>query len=207
MPLFEVACGEASRETFKAILETVSSQSINSVGLTGQSPLELVVKGSSPEKTSLIKALDDKGLLQSPTGLATPVIIEVSKQKDLSLIKCLSEIGNDPFAVGVHGWGIPQWAATNRQLDIPKWIVEKSCSLSQRQLAPASTWTSTNQAQTQIVDNEVSLLHFVADLPDFLSYLFENQFFDINISTLHGRTVLHYAAMRGSMVCRSMLLD
>ncbi|CZR48872.1 uncharacterized protein FPRO_12314 [Fusarium proliferatum ET1] len=207
MSLFEIACKEASLETFKAILETVTSQDVNAFRPTGQTPLELVVKGSSPDKTSLIKALDDKGLVQSPADLATPVIIEAAKQNDLSLVKCLSEIGHDPFAVDVHGWGIPQWAATNRQLDILKWIVERSSSPSQWQVAPTSTWTSTNQAKTQIVDHQVSLLHFVADLPDFLSYFFENQFFDINISTLHGRTVLHYAAMRASMACCSMLLD
>ncbi|KAF4419920.1 hypothetical protein FACUT_11360 [Fusarium acutatum] len=205
--LFEIACGEASIEIFKAIMEIVTSQSINAVGLTGQSPLEMVVKGSSPDKTSLIKALDDKGFVPSTTTPATPLIIEAAKQNDLSLVMCLSEIGHDPFAVDVHGWGIPQWAATNRQLDILKWIVEKSSSPSQWQLAPASTWTSTNEAKTQIVDNEVSLLHFVADMPDFLSYFFENDFFDINISTPHGRTVLHYAAMRGSMACCLMLMD
>ncbi|KAF5694686.1 hypothetical protein FDENT_814 [Fusarium denticulatum] len=204
--LFEMACGEASIETFKAIVETVSSRSINDVGLSGQSPLELVVKGSSPDKISLIKALDDRGLVPSATTPATPLIIEAAKQNDLSLIKCLSDIGHDPFTVDLHGWGISQWAATNRELDILKWIVERSSSPSQWQLAPASTWTSTNETKIQIVDDEVSLLHFVADRPDFLSYFFENRFFDINISTLHGRTVLHYAAMRGSMACCLMLL-
>ncbi|PNP85345.1 hypothetical protein FNYG_01174 [Fusarium nygamai] len=205
--LFEIACGEATIEPFKAILETVTSQSINTVGLTSQSPLDLVVRGSSPDKTSLIKALDEKGLVQSPTTPATPLIIEATKQNDLPLVKCLSDIGHDPFAVDVHGWGIPQWAANNYQLDILEWIVEKSSSPSQWQLAPASTYTSANEAKTQIFDDKVSLLHFVADVPDFLSYFFENHFFDINISTAHGRTVLHYAAMRGSMACCLMLLD
>ncbi|KAF5981885.1 hypothetical protein FCOIX_4024 [Fusarium coicis] len=205
--LFEIACEEASIEPFKAILETVTSQSISAVGLTGQSPLELVVKGSSLDKISLIQALDEKGLVQSPTAPATPLIIEAAKQNDLPLLKCLSGIGHDPFAVDTYGWGIPQWAANNRQLDILKWIVGKSSSPSQWQLAPASTYTSANEAKTQIVDDEVSLLHFVADMPDFLAYFFENNFFDINISTRHGRKVLHYAAMRGSMACCSMLLD
>ncbi|KAF5591047.1 hypothetical protein FPANT_5780 [Fusarium pseudoanthophilum] len=205
--LFEIACGEATIEPFKAILETVTSQSINTVGLTSQSPLELVVKGSSTDKISLIKALDDKGLVQSPITPTTPLIVEATKQNDLPLVKCLSDIGHDPFVVDVHGWGIPQWAANNYQLDILKWVVEKSSSPSQWQIAPASTYTSANEAKTQIFDDKVSLLHFVADVPDFLSYLFENHFFDINIRTAHGRTVLHYAAMRGSMACCLMLLD
>ncbi|EXK35992.1 hypothetical protein FOMG_09184 [Fusarium oxysporum f. sp. melonis 26406] len=207
--LFETACGEANIETFKAILENVTSQSINAIGLTGQSPLELVVKGSSLDKTSLIKALDKKGLVHSSITPATPLIIEAAKQNDLSLVKCLSDIGHDPFAVDSHGWGIPQWAIANRQLDILKWIVEKSSSPSQWQLAPCATWTSTDEAKTrkQILDHEVSLLHFSADLPDFLSYFFENHFFDIDISTPYGRTALHYAAMRGSMACCLMLLD
>ncbi|KAI7759006.1 hypothetical protein LZL87_010001 [Fusarium oxysporum] len=198
MSLFETACGEANIETFKAILENVSSQSINAVGLTGQSPLELVVKGSSPDKTSLIKALDEKGLVHSSITPATPLIIDAAKKNDLSLVKCLSDIGHDPFAVDFHGWGIPQWATTNRQLDMLKWIVEKSSGPSQWQLAPIATWTSTDEAKTrkQILDHEVSLLHFSADVPDFLLYFFDNHFFDINISTLYGRTVLHYAAMR-----------
>ncbi|KAF5559913.1 hypothetical protein FNAPI_4493 [Fusarium napiforme] len=205
--LFEIACGEASIEAFKAILETSASEGINAVGLTRQSPLELVVKGSSPDKISLIKALDDKAFVQSTIAPATPLIIEATKQKDLPLVKCLSNIGHDPFTVDVHGWGITQWAVNKCQLDILKWIVEKSSSPSQWQLAPIATWTIPNESKTQIVDDEVSLLHFTADLPDFLSYFFENQFFDINISTRHGRTALHYAAMKGSMACCRILLD
>ncbi|KAG5792480.1 hypothetical protein H9Q69_008490 [Fusarium xylarioides] len=207
MSLFEIACEEAGIEAFKAVMETVTSQSINTVGLTGQSPFELVVKGSSPDEISLIKALDEKGLVQSPTTPATPLVIEAAKQNDLPLVKCLSDIEHDPFAVDIYGWGIAQWAAINPELDILKWIVERSSSPSQWQLAPSSTYTSANEARTQIVDDGVSLLHFVADLPDFLSYFFENNFFDINITTRHGRTVLHYAAMRGSMACCPMLMD
>ncbi|KAF5722712.1 hypothetical protein FMUND_2589 [Fusarium mundagurra] len=131
MSLFEMACEEASIEPFKAILETVTSQSTNAVGLSVQSPLELVVKGSIPDKISLIKALDEKRLVQAPTTPATPLIIEAAKQDDLLLTKCLSDIGHDPFAVEVHDWGIPQWASNIGQLDILKWIVEKSASPSQ----------------------------------------------------------------------------
>nr|RBQ93950.1 hypothetical protein FVER53263_13373 [Fusarium verticillioides] len=205
--LFEIACGEASIEAFEAILETGASEGINAVGLTGQSPLELVVKGSSPDKISLIKGLDDKGLVQSTIAPATPLIIEATKQNDLPLVKCLSNIGYDPFTVDVQGWGIPQWAVKKRQLDILRWIVEKSSSPSQWQLAPACTWIIPNEAKTPIVDDEVSLLHFAANVPDFLSYFLENQFFDINISTRHGRTALHCAAMKSSMACCRMLLD
>ncbi|KAF4954325.1 hypothetical protein FGADI_5348 [Fusarium gaditjirri] len=207
--LFEMACKEADIKTFKTILENVTSQSINAVGLTGQSPLELVVKGSSLDKTSLVKALDEKGLVHSSITPATPLIVEAAKQNDLSLVQCLSDIGHDPFVVDSDGWGIPQCATNNRQLDILKWIVEKSSSPSQWQLAPGATWTSTDEAKTrkQILDHEVSLLHFSADVPDILSYLLDNHFFDINISTPHGRTVLHYAAMRGSMECCLMLIE
>jgi ankyrin repeat protein len=209
MSLFEMACGEANIEIFKAILEAIPSQTINHVGPTGQSPLELVVKGSSLDKTSLIEALDEKGLTHLSTSPATPLIIEAAKQNDLDLVKCLSDIGHDSFAVDFHGWGVPQWATTNRQLDMLKWIVNMSASPSQWQLSPKATWSSTYGAKTkkQILDDEVSLLHFAADVPDFLSYFFDNHFFDINISTSYGRTVLHYAAMRGSMACCLMLID
>ncbi|KAF4342071.1 hypothetical protein FBEOM_4002 [Fusarium beomiforme] len=207
--LFEMACEEADLETFEAMLDTIPSRNINDIGPTGQNPLELVVKGSSPEKPALIKALSKKGLVASTTDPETPLIVEAAKEDDFEVIKCLADIGHDIFALDSLGWGIAHWAVLDSNLEILKWVVSMSSHPSQWQVLTGMVWPILGEAEPykEMTDYGATLLHLSADKSDFLSYFLDNHFYDVNITTDYGRTTLHIAAGRGSVVCCQILID
>ncbi|KAF4965524.1 hypothetical protein FSARC_6704 [Fusarium sarcochroum] len=208
--LFEIACSEANLETFEAILAAVSPKILGNPGPTGQTPLELVVKGKSSDKVPIVQAICNKRTDSRLDILATPLIVYAAKSGEWNVVTCLAGIGDDIFAMDEDGWGVAQYAVADDDLNMLKWVIESASEYSQWRTNCEHSWKTKEDAawQQKLSDAQMSLLHMASDNPTILKYFLDHHLFaDVNITTQCGRTPLHYAGFRGSKTCCQILLD
>lgn len=207
----EAACFKAEIATFQAVLATALPSRLNDMGPTGDTPIDLVVKGSSPDKTSMIKALHDKGADPKSCNREKSAILHAVKEGEWSVVKCLARLGADIFAKDKEDdWGLAHYAVDQGKLDILKWLVESTSDPSQWQTTcTAHTHSHKDAAGKQsFVDDGVSLLHMAANNQQQMEYLLQQGIFtDVNALTNCRRTPLHYAAFSGPYSCCRILLD
>ncbi|KAH7002610.1 ankyrin repeat-containing domain protein [Ilyonectria destructans] len=208
---FEAACSEAEIATFEAVLAAAPLSRLNDTGPAGDTPIDLVVKGSSPDKTLMIRALYDKGADPKSGNREEAAILHAAKEGEWNVVKCLASLGADVFAKEKgDGWGLAQYAISDGKLDMLKWLVESASDPSQWQITcMVHTHSHKDAAQKQtLVDDRESLLHLAADKQQEMKYLLQQGIFtDVNILTSCKRTPLHYAAFLGSSSCCQILLD
>ncbi|KAM0435547.1 hypothetical protein ACHAQK_008108 [Fusarium lateritium] len=208
--LFEMACERAKSGLFNAMLAEISFERLQIPGPTGRTPIELLVYGNSPDKVLMLEALSEKGPIPVPEGLEVPLIVRAARESEWSLVKSLARLGHDMFAKTTGGWGLAQYAVSQGELDVLKWVIESASETSQWQTSSVGNSQSSPDRvrQQKLFDTHVSLLHVAGLQPHVLAYMVENKLFeDLNITSYNGRTPLHWAAFCGIASGCQMLID
>ncbi|KAH6968057.1 ankyrin repeat-containing domain protein [Fusarium avenaceum] len=206
MSPFELACSESNMTVFRIFLGSSPKNSFSNVGLSGYTPLELVVKGTSQNKRSKVRKLYPRVDPLQLRKLEPSIILQAARERDWDIMKCLTNLGEDIAAVDKNGWGLAHEAIEEDNLEMIKWIFSFESTLGyQRRCWMA---VSSRHKADRLVDNEVTLLHFACQSPRIMSYFLKRKLFeDINIMTESGRTAIHHAAFAGSLACCRLLIQ
>ncbi|KAF5000238.1 hypothetical protein FGRMN_1870 [Fusarium graminum] len=208
--LFEVACQRATLPLFQVMLDVVPSEHINSPGPTGQTPIELLVEGSSPDKAPILKAISHKGPILEQADLKTPLIFQAARQYDWILVKTLVSLGHYIFIKPQDdGWGLAQHAVYQGNLDMFRWVVDSASESSQWQTncIAENLSGSTGAGGRHLFGTQISLLHLGSTNSAILNYMLEKKLFaDLDIVDSEGRTAIHWAAFHGAAPACEMLM-
>ncbi|QKD56720.2 ankyrin repeat-containing domain protein [Fusarium oxysporum Fo47] len=214
--LFETACRTTNSKTFEVILAGIPASDLSEKTPTGQTPLELVVQGTSSDKTSLIRALCSKGVNPRLAHSETPLILQAAEKEEWKVVQCLAELGDDIFArQSLDGWGLAEKAVFQNNLEMLKWfvqLVESIDRISQLQTRFTIDLLKKYEANSNLThrwyDPECTLLHMASINHIILPYLLDQQVFsDINITSKLGRTPLHHAVDSSSWPCCQILIE
>jgi hypothetical protein len=207
--LFEIACERAELGLFQLLLAHIPLERLHVLGPSGRTPVELLVYGRSPDKALLLEALSENGPVSMPENLECPLIVKAASDSEWNLVKGLARLGHDVSIKSSGGWGLAQYAVSQGDLDMFKWVMESVSETAQWQtLSLGSSESHPNRVRKQtIFDTQLSLLHMGGLQPHVLAYMLENKLFsDVNITTYNGRTPLHWAAFCGVETGCQMLI-
>ncbi|KAJ3543855.1 hypothetical protein NM208_g3357 [Fusarium decemcellulare] len=209
---FETACSQAHPNTFKVFLAATDSSRLNDLGSTGDTPIDLVVKGSrsSADKRTIIRALCEKGASPKTTNPKDPAILSAAKNREWDVVECLANLGGNVFLRSEYGWGLAHFATSQDKLNMFKWVVALASDPSQWRTTVGVTFNADKHAPMQqgLIDEDASLLHLAANNPQMLQYLLRQGIFhEVNVLTESRKTPLHYAAFGGRPLCCQILLD
>ncbi|CAJ0554543.1 Ff.00g130560.m01.CDS01 [Fusarium sp. VM40] len=207
--LFEMGCERAQPGIFRLLLDNISLERLQVPGTSGRTPVELLVYGRSPDKARLLEALSEKGPVTMPENLECPLIVKAASDSEWNLVKGLARLGHDVSVKSSGGWGLAQYAVSQGDLDMFKWVMESVSETAQWQtLSFGSSESHPNRVRKQkIFDTQLSLLHMGGLQPHVLAYMLDNKLFsDVNIVTYNGRTPLHWAAFCGVETGCQMLI-
>ncbi|KPM44161.1 hypothetical protein AK830_g2367 [Neonectria ditissima] len=207
--LFEAACFEANIATFEVVLAAALPGRLNDPEPEGDTPIDFVVKGSSPDKTLMIRALCDKGVSPKSGNRKSPAITHAAKKGEWTVVKCLANLGTDVCAKNEYGWGLAHFAVGNGELNMLKWLFQSHMGSSEWQETCSARIPSKKDATREQTwdEDQVSLLHLAAHDQGMAEYILrQGVFTDVDILTRLRRTPLHYAAFRGpSSSCQAFL--
>ncbi|KAF5679171.1 hypothetical protein FHETE_912 [Fusarium heterosporum] len=207
--LFEVACQRATLPLFQVMLDVVPSEHTNSSGPTGQTPIELLVDGSSPDKASILKAISHRGPIPEQADVDMPLILQAARQYDWILVKSFVSLGYDIFSKSRDGWGLAQHAVYQGNLDMFRWVVESASDSLQWQTNCIAENLSSSAAVSgrHLFGTQISLLHMGSTNFAILNYMLEKKLFvNLDVVDSVGRTAMHWAAFHGVVSGCEMLL-
>jgi hypothetical protein len=201
---FEMACSDSTLEVFTVFLNMTQPRMLTKCGPRDLTPLELVVQGTSKDKTSMVKYMYAKVAPYKFPTLSTPIILQAAKEKDWDMVKCLEDLGEDIEARHSNRWGLVQDAICDDNVEMLEWFL--SLSPSARQVLCVSILDG--EKGQDLVDADATLLHVACESPAAMRFLLEQEIFDdVDVITEKGRTALHHAAFAGSLECCLLLID
>ncbi|KIL85176.1 hypothetical protein FAVG1_11605 [Fusarium avenaceum] len=199
---FEMSCSESNIEIFRLFVDSSPENSFSKVGPSGSTPLELVVKGESEDKTSKVRELYPRIDTLELQKLEPSIILQAAKEQAWDIVKCLKDLGGDIDAVDKDGWGLVQEATFYDNFDMIKWLFSLESTPGYRRTCRLGL------SARHEPDRDATLLHLACKSPNTMDHLLKQKLFeDINITTESGRTPTHYAAFGGSLKCCRLLIQ
>ncbi|KAF4996358.1 hypothetical protein FDECE_12502 [Fusarium decemcellulare] len=130
---FETACSEAGPNTFKVFLAAAKSSRLNDLGSAGDTPIDMVAKGSrsSVDKTTIIRALCEKGASPKVTSIKHPAILHAARNGEWDVVECLANLGGHVLLRNESGWGLAHFATSQDKLNMFKWVIASASDPSQ----------------------------------------------------------------------------